>query len=56
MVGDAKFDASAYAKRHEAWMARKIDCTAFLTWFIEQYPESVDATRKADADFWTRFK
>jgi predicted glycosyltransferase len=34
-LADAKFDVASYAKRHKAWMAMKIDCTAFLTWFIE---------------------
>ena len=55
-IADAKFDAASYAKRHQAWMATKIDCTAFLTWFIENYPSSVSETRKADAGFWERFK
>lgn len=34
----------------------KIDCTAFLVWFIEQYPHSVEEIRKADAKFWDKFK
>ena len=55
-IADAKFDAAAYAKRHEAWMARKIDCTAFLTWFIENYPQSVDETKTANEEFRKRFK
>ena len=54
-IADAKFDA-AYAKRHKAWMATKIDCTAFLTWFIENYPQSVEETKTATPDFWKRFK
>ena len=55
-IADAKFDAAAYAKRHKAWMATKIDCTAFITWFIEHYPASVNQTRSADANFWQQFK
>ena len=55
-IADAKFDATAYAKRHKAWMATKIDCTAFLTYFIEQYPKSVEEVRGADESFWERFK
>lgn len=55
-IASAAFDREAYAKRHKEWLAMKIDCTAFLTWFIENYPESVDATRKADADFWEKFR
>ena len=34
----------------------KIDCTAFLVWFIEQYPHSAEETRKADAKFWEKFR
>lgn len=33
-----------------------IDVTGWLVWFVEHYPESVDATRKADADFWEKFR
>ena len=50
------FNREAYAKRHAAWLATKIDCTAFLTWFIEQYPGSVDEVRSATPDWWNRFK
>ena len=55
-IADAKFDSAAYAKRHKEWLASKIDCTAFLCYFIEHYPSSVAETRKADAEFWKRFK
>ena len=55
-LASAEFDCEAYAKRHEAWLATKIDCTGFLTYFIEHYPSSVAETRKADAEFWKRFK
>ena len=50
------FNREAYAKRHAAWFATKIDCTGFLTWFIEQYPSSVDEVRSATPDWWSRFK
>lgn len=50
------FNREAYAKRHAAWLATKIDCTGFLTWFIEEYPQSAEETRKADANFWEQFK
>lgn len=36
-------------------LSEKIDCVKFLTWFIENYPESVEETRKADGEFWERF-
>lgn len=34
----------------------KIDCTAFLTWFIENYPQSVEETKSGGGEFWKRFK
>ena len=55
-IADAKFDTASYAKRHKAWLSTKIDCTAFLTYFIENYPQSVDAVRMADKSFWEKFK
>ena len=55
-IADAKFDAAAYAKRHKIWMATKIDCTAFLTYFIEGYPATVKEVRGADEKFWEQFK
>ena len=55
-IADAKFDSAAYAKRHKEWLASKIDCTGFLTWFIENYPESVAETKKADKEFWKKFR
>ncbi len=33
-----------------------IDCTEFLTWFVENYPSSVAEARKADAEFWEKFR
>ena len=54
------FDRASYAKRHKAWLAGKIDCTAFLTWFIENYPASAEQTKIAnatsDTTFWQQFK
>ena len=55
-IADPSFDSAAYAKSHKAWMATKIDCTAFLTWFIENYPQSVEETKNANEEFWKRFK
>ncbi len=55
-IASPNFDRETYAKRHKAWLATKIDCSAFLTWFIENYPSSVEETRKADKDFWKMFK
>lgn len=50
------FDTASYAQRHHAWLATKIDCTAFLTWFIEHYPNSAAETKQGGAEFWKRFK
>jgi len=55
-LASASFDRQAYAKRHKAWLQTKIDCTAFLTWFIENYPSSVEEVRAADKSFWERFR
>lgn len=55
-IADAKFDSATYAQWHKEWLASKIDCTGFLTWFIERYPESASMARKADCAFWEQFK
>lgn len=59
-LASPSFDRASYAKRHKAWLAGKIDCTAFLTWFIENYPTSAEQTKIAnttsDATFWQQFK
>ena len=54
-IASATFDRNAYAQRWEKWLSKKIDCTAFLTWFIENYPQSIEETRNADAKFWRKF-
>ncbi len=54
----ADFDYTAYNQRYQNWLATKIDCTAFLTWFIENYPASQQETREnqENAAFWAQFK
>lgn len=47
---------AVYQARREKMLTEKIDCAKFLTYFIENYPESVEETRKADKEFWERFK
>ena len=47
---------ATFQSRREKMLAEKIDCAKFLTWFIENYPQSAEQTRKADAEFWKRFK
>ena len=45
-----------WASRRNQMLSDKIDCAKFLTWFIENYPQSVDAVRMADKSFWETFK
>ena len=47
---------ATYQARREKMLSEKIDCAKFLTWFIEQYPSSVDEVRSATPDWWSRFK
>lgn len=47
---------SVFQARRQTMLKDKIDCAKFLTYFIEQYPASAEATRKADAEFWKQFK
>lgn len=42
--------------RSQKLLSEKIDVTAFLTYFIENYPQSVDSVRMADKSFWEKFK
>ncbi|MBE6312316.1 MAG: hypothetical protein E7076_04105 [Bacteroidales bacterium] len=34
------FDIEEWNKKHQQWMRTKFDCTAWLTWYIENYPQS----------------
>lgn len=45
-----------WSARRNQMLSDKVDCAKFLTWFIENYPSSVEATRKADENFWKKFK
>ena len=47
---------ATFQSRREKMLSEKIDCVKFLTYFIENYPQSVDETRHADAEFWEKFK
>lgn len=44
------------AERRAKMLSEKVDYAKFLTWFIENYPESVVETKKADKEFWKKFK
>jgi len=45
---------AAFAAKHQAFLASKIDVTAFMTWFIECYPESL-ARMREDPEYAGRF-
>lgn len=45
-----------WEKRRAMLLEEKIDYTAFLIWFIESYPQSVQETKKGGAEFWKKFK
>ena len=47
---------AAFQSRRQKMLSEKIDCAKFLTYFIENYPQSVDAVRMADMSFWETFK
>lgn len=47
---------TVFQARREKMLSEKIDCAKFLTWFVENYPKSVEETKKADEEFWKRFK
>ena len=47
---------ATFQSRRQKMLSEKIDCAKFLTWFIEQYPSSVDEVRSATPDWWSRFK
>ena len=44
------------AERREKMLSEKVDYAKYLTYFIENYPTSMEETKKADAEFWKRFK
>lgn len=47
---------TTFQLRRQKMLSDKIDCAKFLTWFIENYPASVNEVRNADESFWGRFK
>lgn len=44
------------AERRAKMLSEKVDYAKFLTWFIENYPASAEATRNAGTEFWKRFR
>lgn len=47
---------ATFQSRCQKMLSEKIDCAKFLTWFIENYPQSVEDVRGADKSFWEKFK
>ena len=45
-----------WQERRAKMLAEKIDVTAFLTWFVENYPGSAEIAREGDEKFWERFR
>ena len=45
-----------FQSRREKMLSNKIDCAKFLTYFIENYPQSVEDVRGADKSFWEIFR
>ena len=44
------------AERREKMLSEKVDYAKWLTWFIEEYPASVEETKKGREEFRDRFK
>ena len=45
-----------YQQRRQKMLSEKIDCAKFLTYFIENYPQLVEETKRGGAEFWSKFK
>lgn len=48
--------ASQMQQHRQKMLHDNIDITAFLVYFIEGYPATIEEVRKADNSFWKRFK
>lgn len=47
---------TTFQQRRQKMLSEKIDCAKFLTYFIENYPQSVAETKRGGAEFWSKFK
>ena len=56
VVMPAEERKATFQTRREKMLSEKIDCAKFLTYFIENYPDSVAQTKNADKEFWKKFK
>lgn len=55
-LASPSFERAAWKQRHQAWMDTKFDCTAWLTWFIENYPQSEQQWRENRVELEKQFK
>jgi len=55
-IASPEFDREGWNERHSRWMATKFDCTGWLTWFIENYPESEKEWRENRVEIEKRFR
>ena len=53
---DADERRALYQQRRQKMLSDKIDCAKFLTYFIKEYPASVEETKRGGAEFWSKFK
>ena len=53
---DADERSVLWSARRNQMLSDKVDCAKFLTWFIENYPNSATEVKNATPDFWDRFK
>ena len=49
---------TVFTSRREKMLSEKIDYAKYLTWFIENYPQSAKETKEKqeDTSFWAQFK
>ena len=47
---------ATFAALRQQMLSDKIDCAKFLTYLIENYPQSVEETKRGGAEFWSKFK
>ena len=45
-----------WSARSNQMLSDKVDCAKFLTWFIENYPNSATEVKTATPEWWSRFK
>lgn len=55
LIGDKKYPRSYYREKRNEFLKKKIDVTAFLVWFIENYPRSANMM-KENPHYQDRFR